>query len=418
MLIQNNVVYWNHGEGIGTGNGSKNTTFRHNIVADNWAVVGLYCDGCDTGMVFDGNLVYLTDLARHWCYDSKGVLTGACVNMPSGSDRSYECGLCLAAELDAGGHTNPGVVLKNNIIVGTNGGIVGFSVACNSSGCPPPPTPSGWQIIGNTIVNTNTGVQVQSAVGGSFSNFTIQNNLFLAMSYSLFTEGPNISPLTMAYNGFSGAANGCGTPPCVFTQSGGHTYTDMGWANSFYDNTNPILVDATYALPRLWACDTTCAIQHGVSASAGTDPSTVDWAAVVAHYQLKTSSPAIDAGATLGAPYNIDYAGVTRPSGPAYDIGAFEYGGTATSPTPTPTPSGSPCSLWDSTQAVPTGFGASFNLFSSAQELLMKAFCNTSSVDYQIGNSSQTEYIYNQGYYIAPSSVPAQIAVAHHGPGE
>jgi hypothetical protein len=42
-------------------------------------------------------------------------------------------------------------------------------------------------------------------------------------------------------------------------------------------------------------------------------------------FRLKTGSPAIDAGAALGSPYNIDYAGLTRPqpAGGAWDAGAY-----------------------------------------------------------------------------------------------
>ncbi|MBI2023056.1 heparin lyase I family protein, partial [Candidatus Giovannonibacteria bacterium] len=64
-----------------------------------------------------------------------------------------------------------------------------------------------------------------------------------------------------------------------------------------------------------------------------------------------------------------------------------------------PPPSTSSCHILDSSQAVPTGFGASYNVLSSAQELLLKANCTDTSVTYPVGNGSQTQYIYNQGYY-------------------
>jgi hypothetical protein len=56
-------------------------------------------------------------------------------------------------------------------------------------------------------------------------------------------------------------------------------------------------------------------------------------------FHLQSSSPAINTGATL-AEVLRDFDGVTRPQGSAYDIGAYEYGGTVATPTPTPTPSG------------------------------------------------------------------------------
>lgn len=52
------------------------------------------------------------------------------------------------------------------------------------------------------------------------------------------------------------------------------------------------------------------------------------------NYALSSSTPAtvIDAGATLGAPYNTDYAGNARGYNGAWDIGAFEYIGDAPPP--------------------------------------------------------------------------------------
>ena len=40
---------------------------------------------------------------------------------------------------------------------------------------------------------------------------------------------------------------------------------------------------------------------------------------------LAGASTLINLGATLGAPYNVDYGGVVRPQGAAYDIGAYEF---------------------------------------------------------------------------------------------
>ena len=54
-------------------------------------------------------------------------------------------------------------------------------------------------------------------------------------------------------------------------------------------------------------------------------------------FHLKsTASGAIDQGFTLGAPYNVDFAGTARPQGSAYDIGAYEF---------IPTPSGAPTGM-------------------------------------------------------------------------
>ena len=46
-------------------------------------------------------------------------------------------------------------------------------------------------------------------------------------------------------------------------------------------------------------------------------------------FMLNASSPAIDAGLALSPPFNIDVNGVTRPQGPGWDIGAYEYNSTS-----------------------------------------------------------------------------------------
>ncbi|MDO8522827.1 MAG: glycosyl hydrolase [bacterium] len=64
-----------------------------------------------------------------------------------------------------------------------------------------------------------------------------------------------------------------------------------------------------------------------------------------------------------------------------------------------PTPGASICTnLLNSTTAVPTSFGASFNWLSSAKELLMNVICSGSSATANIGNGSNTQYIYKTGY--------------------
>jgi uncharacterized repeat protein (TIGR02543 family) len=40
---------------------------------------------------------------------------------------------------------------------------------------------------------------------------------------------------------------------------------------------------------------------------------------------ISTAPKAIDTGATLGSPYNVDILGTSRPQGSGYDIGAYEY---------------------------------------------------------------------------------------------
>jgi hypothetical protein len=55
-----------------------------------------------------------------------------------------------------------------------------------------------------------------------------------------------------------------------------------------------------------------------------TDPKFVNPS--IADFHLQSTSPAIDAGATL-TEVTTDFEGTSRPRGAAYDIGAFEFGG-------------------------------------------------------------------------------------------
>ncbi len=41
-------------------------------------------------------------------------------------------------------------------------------------------------------------------------------------------------------------------------------------------------------------------------------------------FTLQSGSPAINAGISLGSPYNVDMLDVVRPQGASYDMGAFE----------------------------------------------------------------------------------------------
>jgi hypothetical protein len=67
----------------------------------------------------------------------------------------------------------------------------------------------------------------------------------------------------------------------------------------------------------------------GSGATYGTDPVVGDPLFVnpaAADFQLQSGSPAIDAGASSNAPGD-DFAGVSRPRGAGYDIGAYEFTG-------------------------------------------------------------------------------------------
>lgn len=66
-------------------------------------------------------------------------------------------------------------------------------------------------------------------------------------------------------------------------------------------------------------------------------------------------------------------------------------------PTPTPTPT--TCNRLSANTAIPTGFGASFNIFSVAREFMVSGNCGTGSATVTVGNGNPLTYSYNRGYY-------------------
>lgn len=56
------------------------------------------------------------------------------------------------------------------------------------------------------------------------------------------------------------------------------------------------------------------------------------------------------------------------------------------------------CTLYNSSTAVPYGFGASYDLFSSAKNLLMNVVCSGNFASFTAGDGSQNTLIYKKGY--------------------
>ena len=127
-------------------------------------------------------------------------------------------------------------------------------------------------------------------------------------------------------------------------------------------------------------------------------------------FHLTQSSPARDSGTCL-PDVPCDFDGNTRPAGSAYDIGAYEYGGSPGSgcskggPGPTPTPA--PCTQYTSASQIPEGFGVPWDV-TNPSIMLVKAECYGSSPILKAGNPNTTKtlYIYKDAY-TAPSGAPS-----------
>jgi hypothetical protein len=142
--------------------------------------------------------------------------------------------------------------------------------------------------INNTIDEVGgTGVLVGSNGSGTGGGFVVENNIVSNAANGIYEEG---------------------------TTGSNNTYTDNLLHN---------------------ISGTQSHLQNGLTAS-GTLSSNPDYVnAGGGNYQLQAGSPAINAGTSDGAS-TVDCAGNTAPQQGAYDLGAYEYMGSASTPASTP----------------------------------------------------------------------------------
>lgn len=172
--------------------------------------------------------------------------------------------------------------------------------------------------IRNNIVITHGGTETG---GGGCSHIIIENNVFVGKLAYAGTKWPIGISLEQAP--YSTVKNNI-----VYNQPGqaiyltGTTFTglDIG-DNLVYNSDGSTPSASTYDRSKeIWAVD-----------PKFVNPTSND-------YHLQSTSPAINAGATLSDVTN-DYDGNSRPQGAGYDIGPFEYIGTVTPPADTTPPS-------------------------------------------------------------------------------
>jgi hypothetical protein len=161
-----------------------------------------------------------------------------------------------------------------------------------------------WHAFNNTFVDCYRGVSLivlaSDQSTNSITNSQIRNNLFYCPSGSCINySGPTVT-------------NG------------------LVWSNNLWP--------AVSAYPYAGAGDI-------INANAQLTK-IADWRTIAAgimssnDFKLQVSSPAINKGVALGASYNTDYFGTTRPQGSAWDIGAHEYGASGGDTTAPGVPSG------------------------------------------------------------------------------
>jgi len=181
-----------------------------------------------------------------------------------------------------------------------------------------PASSTGQQIVRNNIFKaslTNTG---HNAISFTTSNGrgVVYNNIFIDWLYNSSGTGLVGTGGSATHYFYSNTFDGnnigmsaaAGTVYAKNNISVNSTTAD--YAGTFASGTsNNISEDAT---------------APGTSATTGAVPSDLFTDVGNDDFSLKTGSAAIEAGATLGSPYNVDIIGTARPQSTNYDAGAFE----------------------------------------------------------------------------------------------
>jgi parallel beta-helix repeat protein len=257
-------------------------------------------------------------------------------------------------------YPNFGVVFSNNNGNSPNNSIIGCSIHGNGSGLLATnghgiyiTGASGTVISGNTIYgNLGYGIHLNED-DGLYSNNGIvvsDNTVFSngrsasVAEYGIVDDGGqnNLIYNNLVYSNWGGILVYSGTSNCrVYNNtiynnnpSGGSGGIDMQYYASAPVIENNIVYLNAAAITDLGGGTGSPVVSNNLT----TSPGLVN--AANGNFQLLSGSPAIDAGITLSQ-VTSDFAGVSRPQGTAYDIGAFEYVAAPTALT------------------APTGFGVS-----------------------------------------------------------
>ena len=223
-------------------------------------------------------------------------------------------------------------ITNNNI---HDGGTDGFDHACYC-------TPSNSYVHGNSFVNwTGYGWHANTGGADTINNNELSANIFSGNAFVGGQWGVLLAGRNQRF--FNNILYG-NNAAIIVGHFANTTDTNFIYENTIYNNPN-----GTYGAIVLQGQSNTF-IQNNIIRASGnawdtnfetptgfsnnicsnttagcnnTDPLFVN--AGSNDFHLQSGSPAINAGLTLGAPYNVDYAGTARPQGAGYDMGAYEF---------------------------------------------------------------------------------------------
>ena len=222
--------------------------------------------------------------------------------------------------------------------VGSSG--YGSIIATDPEDCNPPDM-NYWYIY-NNIFHDEKGPAIQISNDAGADYWYVYNNIFYKVVTNYEYNYPAIRLPSSTHNYFysntvydvdSGAHNTGGIAACG---SGANVKNNLFYmangaygaiASSFYECSSSGTPSYNYIYP-------TGNGQTGTNAITSSDPGMTNPAAY--DFTLETDSVCVDAGTTLGSPYDEDILGVSRPQNLVYDVGAYEYdsgGGDETAPT-------------------------------------------------------------------------------------